>query len=171
VQPGDVLGLNIAPPDSACTIPAGAGECYLASAGTDTPDGGTVSFLTSCGARANISAVVAPINTFTLGKLKRKKKKGIAILTVNVPNPGSLALTGKGVRDASAAGAVISKTVTAAGDVRLVIKAKGKQAKKLKKKGKVGLKPKITYTPTGGAASSQTKKLTLKKKLTKRKRR
>ena len=52
-----------------------------------------------------------------------------------------------------------SKTVGAPGAVKLVIKAKGKQAKKLKRKGKVKLKAKITYTPTGGDARTRTLKL------------
>ena len=174
VQPGDVLGLNIAPPQSACQIPAGAGECYLASAGTDTPDGGTVNFLTSCSGRANISAVVAPTNAFTLGKLKRNKKKGTATLTVNVPNPGELSVAGKGVDRAEkagravAGGAVISKRADAAGNVKLLISPKPKQKKKLKKTGKVTVKPKITYLPFGGEAASQTTKVKLKRKRKKR---
>ncbi len=112
----------------------------------------------------NISAVLEPSNTFSLGKPKLNKKKGTATLNVEVPNPGSLVLGGKGVKGASTTGAVISKAVGAAGTVKLVIKAKGKQKKKLKKKGKVKLKTKITFTPTGGDPATQTKKLKLKRK-------
>jgi hypothetical protein len=68
-----------------------------------------------------------PSNAFSLGKVKRNKRKGTATLTVGVPNAGKLALSGNGVRAASAGGAATSKTVGAAGKVKLVIRAKGKK--------------------------------------------
>ncbi len=49
---------------------------------------------------------------------------------------------------------MISKTVGAAGEVKLKIRAKGKKRKQLNEDGKVKLKPKITYTPTGGDSST-----------------
>jgi hypothetical protein len=106
---------------------------------------------------------VKPTNAFTLGPISRNKKKGTATLTVNVPNPGELTGSGKGVQVAGAA--LISKTVTAPGKVKLTIKAKGKKKTTLNETGKVKLKPKITYTPTGGDPSTQSRKLKLKKKL------
>ena len=174
VKPGDVLGVNSANAETvnnACAF-AAPGETGPLLPG-DLADGATAAFVaTSTDSLLNVTAIVEPSNTvvepsnsFSLGKVKRNKKKGTATLAVEVPNPGTLVLGGKGVKDASAAGAVISKTVDAAGTVKLLIKAKGKKKKKLKKKGKVKLNPTITYTPTGGAASAQTKKLTLKKKL------
>ena len=54
------------------------------------------------------------------------RRKGTATLTVEVPNPGELTVSGKGVKAASAEGAVISKTVGAAGEVKLKIRAKGR---------------------------------------------
>ncbi len=107
-------------------------------------------------------------NAFSFGKLKRNKKKGTATLIVNVPGPGTLTASGKGVRAASAGQAVTSKTVGAAGGVKLVIRAKGKQAKTLRKTGKVKLKTKITYTPTGGGSASRSTKLKLQLKRKKR---
>ena len=54
-----------------------------------------------------------PSNTFSLGKAKLKKRKGTATIAVDVPNSGDLTGSGKGVKVASAPGAVISKTVSA----------------------------------------------------------
>ena len=47
----------------------------------------------------------------------------------------------------------------------LTIKAKGKKQKTLNETGKVTVTPKVTYTPTGGDASTQSVKVKLKKKL------
>ena len=55
------------------------------------------------GVRLNISAVVEPTNSFTLGKPKLNKKKGTATLAVNVPNSGT-GVWGKGVKAATASG-------------------------------------------------------------------
>jgi hypothetical protein len=60
--------------------------------------------------------------------------------------------------------AIISKTVSAR-VVKLKIRAKGKQKAILNETGKVKVKPKITYTPTGGDPSTQSIKVKLKKKL------
>jgi hypothetical protein len=103
-----------------------------------------------------------PSNHFTLGKLKRNLTKGTATLTIDVPNPGELTGSGKGVKVANAA--VISKTVSAPGAVKLTIRAKGKKKTTLNATGKVKVKPKITYTPTGGKPSTQSIKVKLKKR-------
>ena len=62
-----------------------------------------------------MTAVFVPSNSFTLGEAKRNKKKGTATLAVEVPNPGELALAGKGVKPAGAAGALAATSVPAAG--------------------------------------------------------
>ena len=112
-------------------------------------------------------ATPPPGNSFSFGKLKRNKKKGTAKLTVNVPGPGTLTLAGKGVvgqRPAHRRGAAAAKTVSAAGHVKLLIKAKGNAKKKLKKKGKAKVKIKVTFTPTGGDPNAQSKTIKLIKK-------
>jgi hypothetical protein len=101
-----------------------------------------------------------PSNLFTFGKLKRNTDRGTAVLTINVPNPGELTAAGKGV--AGTAG--ISKAV-AAGSASLLIRATGKKKRKLNDTGKVKLNAKISYTPTGGTANTQSRKVKLKKKL------
>jgi hypothetical protein len=167
-KPGDVLGLNSGPGMNACNFVV-SGDSSLARLG-NLADGESGDFGSSTPFfRVNITAVVAPTNTFGFGSVTRNKKRGTATLTVNVPNPGELALSGKGVKTQRAGrGAVASKTVTAAGTVELLIKAKGKKRRKLNKTGKVKVNPKVTYTPTGGDPSTQSKGLKLKKRLNKR---
>ena len=104
---------------------------------------------------------VKPSNAFTLGGIQRNKKKGTASLTVSVPYAGDLALSGNGVKTAGATQAV---AVTAPGNVNLPIKAQGKKRKKLNERGKVRVTPNITYTPTGGDPSTQSRTLNLRKR-------
>ena len=40
-------------------------------------------------------------NHFTIGKLKRNRKKGTATLTVTIPEPGTLVASGKGMKKAT----------------------------------------------------------------------
>jgi hypothetical protein len=109
-----------------------------------------------------IDAVSVRSNGFTIGRAVRNKKKGTARVPVTVPDPGTLTLTGKGVRRRSAPA---SKSVAVgAGKVDLVVKATGKKQRKLNDKGKAKVKTTITYTPTGLSPSTQQTKLKLKKK-------
>lgn len=110
------------------------------------------------GSAAQTSAARAVIaNAFTIGRAKLNKKKGSAKLTVTVPGPGELALSGTSV--------VAQRLASASsGDVELTVKGKGKARKKLRKKGGVKVAMTITFAPTGGEGSTQTKKLKLKRK-------
>jgi hypothetical protein len=99
-----------------------------------------------------------PSNLFAFGKLQRKARKGTAVLHVIVPGPGELAGSGKGV-------AAVTKTVGAAGDVPMLIKARGKKKRKLNQTGNVKVGPSITFTPTGGLPSTQPRQLKLRKRL------
>jgi hypothetical protein len=164
VKSGDILGNSVEPaggmPGCNFVVP---GENYLTRTG-NLAVGASGDFTTgTADRRQNISAVVNPLNSFTLGKAKLNKDKGIATVTANVPNPGELTASGKGVKSSGAA--VISKTVRAPGRVKLKIRAKGKKKQKLNDTGKVKLKAKIRYTPTGGTANTRSKKVKLKKNL------
>jgi hypothetical protein len=160
VAPGDILGITNA---STPAVSTGCGigpftETDLQKNGADTALGAQVTFINQAGARLDISAVVEPTNTFTFGATTRNKKKGTATLTIEVPNPGELTVSGHGVKALASAATSIT-----AGAVQLKIKATGKKRKKLNRNGKVKLSPTITYTPTGGSASTQPMKVTLKK--------
>jgi hypothetical protein len=161
VRVGDLLGLNsfTGTPDCSFLL---TGESYLRVPG-DLADGESAAFGDpTVDRRLNVSAVLDPSNTLAFGRVVRNKKKGTATITVTVPNPGELTGSGKGVKVASTA--VISKTVTAPGNVKLTIKAKGKKKRRLNETGKVKVKPKITYTPTGGDPRTQSRRLKLKKR-------
>jgi hypothetical protein len=118
--------------------------------GPSIPDIGAYEFAPSSPPRATCSL-------FTLGKLKLNKKKGTGELHITVPGSGSLKASAKGMKKSSA-------NPTAAGDITLKLKASGKSKRKLADKGKLKLKVKLAWTPTGGVAATQTAKVKLKKK-------
>jgi hypothetical protein len=107
-----------------------------------------------------------PSNAYTFGNLTRDRQKGIAILPVTVPGPGTLSLTGDFVKtQRTGGGATASRAVSTAGVVNLLIKSKGAAKKKLKETGKATVKFTVTYTPTGGTEPhAQTKRVKLIKK-------
>jgi hypothetical protein len=163
VKPGDILGQHVITTGTHCAF-SDAAEMGTRARSGDLADGapgqpfGPVPNL-----RVNMEASFEPDNTFALGGITRNKKKGTATLTINnLPNPGELTAFGKGVNAASVA--TISKAVTP-GTATLLIRAKGKKKRKLNDTGKVKLNPTITYTPTGGTATTQSRKVKLKKKL------
>jgi hypothetical protein len=167
VKPGDVLGLNQGSGGGGtqCRFPV-PGELDHSLRFGNLGDGESEDFIFGDGGyRLNMSAVLVPANTFSLSPITRNKKKGTASLTATVPNPGELTGSGKGVKVSSAAGAVTSKTVAAPGEVKLTIRAKGRNQATLNETGKVKVKPKISYTPTGGDPSTQSVKVKLKKNL------
>jgi subtilisin-like proprotein convertase family protein len=99
--------------------------------------------------------LTAPVNTVTAGKPKLNKKKGTAQIPVTVGDAGTLTLTGKGLKTRSL-------VVGGPGSAKLVVKAKGKTAKKLNDTGKAAAKANITFTPNGGTPGIATKKIKLK---------
>jgi hypothetical protein len=100
-----------------------------------------------------------PANAITLGALKRNKKKGTAVQTVNLPTPdaGSVTLSGKFLKTQTQA-------VADNGIVKLKVIAKGKVRKLLKRKGKAKTGETVTYNPTGQSPNAVTKKVKLLKK-------
>ncbi len=99
-----------------------------------------------------------PSNQFRFGKVKLNKKRGTATVAVILPGAGVVRLVGsKKVKKGS-------KAAKRAGTVKLVVKARGKALRSLKRKGKVKVKAKFTFTPTGGTSASRTKALKLVKR-------
>jgi hypothetical protein len=169
VKAGDILGdFNTATTDPICTFTA-TGETYPRFAGGTLSDGSSADFTVFSGdRRLNVSAVIEPTNTFSVGAAALNKKKGTATVPVTVPNPGTLALSGGGSKPQAASGPIAAKAVSAPGTVSLLVKAQGKKKKtKLRTKGKVKVSPTITFTPTDGTARSQTVTIKLQKKLKK----
>jgi hypothetical protein len=161
VQTGDLIGLN---GGSANILnSASSGDTFLNKMPPGLNNGEAASFNIASSSRLNLSAVFAPANTVTVGATALNKKKGTATLNLTLPNAGDLTATGPGVSASSAGHAVISKAVPA-GAAQLLVKATGKQRKKLNANGKVTLNVTITYTPTNGDPGTQSVKVKLKKK-------
>jgi hypothetical protein len=137
--------------------------------GTYSPNAGFVgsdSFNWTAGNAGGVSdvgtmtvEVVAPepAGEFTLGKAKRNKKKGTAKLTVEVPGPGALELSGKKVKPTT-------KEAATEGAVKLPVKPKGKAKQKLADTGKAKVKVEVSYTPDGGDESTQSARIKLVKR-------
>jgi hypothetical protein len=117
----------------------------------------------SAGAGADGSDIGAyelqPSNAFSLGKLKKNKKKGTATLSVTLTAPvaGTLSLTGKGVK-------AQTLKLSGADTVQLKVVTKGGAAKALRKKGKRKVKLEVTYAPTGNSALTQSRTTKLVRK-------
>src|SRR5262245_41514029 len=133
VQTGDVIGFYLA--DTAPCLQDGLSGYQENIRFGDVVPGAQASFDVDLPNehRLDVSAVLVPTNTLTLGKTALNKKKGTATLNLTLPNPGELTASGKGVQ-ASSAGAGTSKSV-GAGQAKLLIKAKGKKKKRLNQKG------------------------------------
>jgi hypothetical protein len=97
-----------------------------------------------------------PSNAFHIGSLKRNRRKGTGLLAVDLPGPGVLSLTGKGL-------AKQQLTLSVAGTVGLPIRPAGKAKRVLSFAGQVKTTARITFTPTGGDPDTETIKARLVK--------
>jgi hypothetical protein len=108
-----------------------------------------------------------PANTFSFGKVKRHRKKGTATLPVIVPGAGTVAMAGKGVKSRLAgdqSSATRGVSAPAAGTVNLTVKATGKKKARLSQRHKTTVTPIVTFTPTGGTATTRSQPLKLVKR-------
>ncbi len=158
VLPGDVIGLHIGGAPTACHLDA-LGESYLYRPGSDLADGQQGDFLLNNDKYLNVSALVEPDNRLTVAGVKRNKKRGTARITLDIPNPGVVHLTGtaaiRGPRDRQVSPGALS----------FVAGVLGRAREKLLDTGKVRVVAQITYAPTGGTGVFLPRKLTLRKRL------
>jgi hypothetical protein len=162
VRPGNVLGFHVVTGDQECAFGADPGDRYVVEMGNLADGQQSSAFsIPVPNFKLNIQATFEYDNTFSVAKTKRNKKKGTATLTLNLPNPGDLTASG----GAKVAGGATSSKAFPAGLAKVVIRAKGKKKATLNETGKVKVRPKITYTPTGGDPGTQTLKVKLRKKL------
>jgi hypothetical protein len=160
VKPGDVIGLDPFPTDelTGCWFSA-PGDTYWTSFPDHPEQGESATFSPGDDSRLNVTAEFEPSSAFSLGNTTRNKKKGKATITVNLSGPGSVAVSGKGLKAQQA-----SLATPTGGDVSVAVVAKGKVAKKLRKRGKATVSPTVTFTPTGGASATQSESVKLVKK-------
>ena len=167
IKAGQTIGIDVANVSDQLGLAFVTGATYGYFA-PPIADGSTLPFSSTLTGREiglNADIATVPPNAYSFDGVALNKKTGTATLAVVVPGPGTLSLTGKGVKaQRSAREATASKAVSTAGLVNLLIKPKGKAKKKLKKTGRAKVKVKVTYTPTGGTAASQSKKIKLIKK-------
>jgi hypothetical protein len=147
VRSGDMIGVNERGDANSCTF-GQPGDGVLSRDGSIS-DGGSGTFLPRNDVRLNLSAVLVPSNSFTIAPVTRDKKQGTATVTVSVPNPGVLTLSGKGLKKRR-----VSKNIAVAGTVRFQIAAAGKQKRKLDKTGQVALPATMTYAPAAGVPAT-----------------
>jgi hypothetical protein len=167
VAAGDILGANSA---GAAGVPNGCvfaatGDRHLEAPG-NLPDGGSRAFGSVPDTRVNVRARVEPVNRFSFGTLTRRKKRGIALIQVNLPNPGRLSVSSSGVTDFVRG----SSRITAPGTVTVALGATRSKRRKLKRRGRVFITPTFRYTPTSGSRHSETLVVKLKKKRQKKRR-
>lgn len=88
-----------------------------------------------------------------------------AVIVLKLPGPGSIAVSGRGVRSSFPATATSSAAhrVPEAGEVKVLIRAKGKAKRTLRRAGVVKLHVKVAYTPVGGGPVRHTVIVRLKK--------
>jgi PKD domain len=104
------------------------------------------------------TVLVKARNFFSFGKLSLNRKKGTATLAVNIPEPGAIVTSGKGIKKVTVRSAK-------AGTVKVPLKAAGKGLKHLDAKGKLRALLKIAYSPIGGDTNTKRRKVILQKRL------
>lgn len=154
----DALSL-VASNDNFASCAPGAGVVFTASAGTTyriATDGARSIDNGAIGISIESAASPPPpSNDFSFGKVKKNKGTGAAKLTVEVPGPGELTLAETDRVEAKA------KRADHAGEKTLTVRARGRARKELNVDGKAKVKPRVTYTPTGGSPNSKRIELTL----------
>lgn len=110
---------------------------------------------TLSGSSAASTSAPSPPSAFALARVKAGRVAGSAILTVVVPGPGHLALSGGGVKRTST-------WVDAAGSVALAVRAKGKALSRLRERGKVTVAVAVSFRSDGGVVTAARRSVVLK---------
>jgi hypothetical protein len=113
------------------------------------------------------NADVVPTAIFPKPKRPKPGKGGIVVLTVEAPNAGILSVAAANAKaaTASAKGSFVkpvTKTVAAAGDVKVKLRPTSSTKGILRRFGKASGQVKVTFTPTDGSPASRKVKITLR---------
>ncbi len=106
-----------------------------------------------------------PSNVFSVPRTTISSRTGAATLSVKLPGAGKLELVGtakSGKRKIKVGRVVL--TANKAGTFKLRLKPSAAAKRLLRKKGKLKVKVKLTFSPTGGTPKSSTRTVTLKLK-------
>jgi hypothetical protein len=156
VKSGDMLGYHETGPDNSCAFTQ-FGDTVLQRTG-DLLDGDSGTFSPQNDVRLNLSAVLVPNSSFTLGPITRDRKRGTAAITVTTTNPGVVTISGKGMKKRA------SKNLAVAGPVTFPVAAVGKSRHRLARKGRIVLPIQVTFFPSGGDPTVQSINLALNKR-------
>ena len=157
VDSGDMIGFNVSGGANSCTFPM-PGDAVLRAAG-NVADGGMSTFSPQNDVRLNLSATLVPTNTLTFAGVARNKKFGTAILTVEVSNPGTAAMTGKGLKKRRA-----TKSAAMAGPLTFAIAPSASTLRRLNRNGSALVHVTVTFTPPGGDPHGESLAVRLKKR-------
>jgi len=163
VKPGDTIGFHAFTDHNVCGLPGIAGT--FGQQPVDLSDGQSFDFPEVMNANPlNLEATFVPDNTFKLASTTRNKKRGTATLSFDLPNPGTLRAKGSGAKvsftSTGPIGGVSSPDSTSS---LLLVRATGAKRRQLNATGKLTLKLRVTYTPTGGDPKTINQKVKLKK--------
>ena len=89
-------------------------------------------------------------SSISVGKVTNDTKKGTARLSITVPRPGPLVISGPGIK-------TVNANPTGPGEIQILIKAKGEALKTLAKKGKVTVTVTIKLSGPNGPDEATTK--------------
>jgi hypothetical protein len=126
-------------------------------------DGSAVDYAFIDGAFDSVSVAADPAHVYwsngarpapKVGKAALHWHRGTATLPVRVPGAGELSLAGDGLR-------AVTKTVDSAGRESLRVKPKGRKKRTLKRRGKVTVKPEVTFELTGSGTRTRSERLRL----------
>jgi hypothetical protein len=102
------------------------------------------------------TTLVKARNEISIGKLSRNRRLGTATLLVTVPEPGTLVVTGKGIKKATL-------RTAKGGTLKVPIKPSAKGRKGLNERGKLKSKLRIAYSPVGGDTNAVRHPVSLRK--------
>lgn len=166
VKVGAYVGIDTSSTSAAAELSTCApGSGYLTLHPTITDFGSPQSVDSNSTCELLVNAVIQPTSVFGFNpKQTYAVKKDKIILYVELPGPGGIKVSGKGVarQPAASKGATGAGTVQQAGTVRLPVKLSRRTIKRLDAKGKAALNLLITFTPVGGDPATETRKLKLK---------
>jgi hypothetical protein len=117
--------------------------------------GPTTGTTAASGSGSTAPSASAPPPRLGTPKLRLNHKAGTATLTLAVPEPGTVVLSGAGLRRAH-------ETIKAPGPVTLPVRPTAKTATQLRRTGKAKLAAKLTVTPPSGPSSSRVVSMTLR---------
>jgi hypothetical protein len=160
VQPGDYVGIDTSRTTAFSESPqCGQPRAFLAYHPPLTDFGSFQPPDANFTCELLLQATIQPSSVFGFNpkQVYKVSKKFKIVLAIELPGPGGIKVSGKGLARAPA-----TRTVSEAGTVKLPLKLAAKKLRRLEAKGKGGLKVTVTFTPVGGDPGTQTFKLKLK---------